>query len=47
MTGSNNNAIENQAVDDDGQKLGLVIKSIEFLRYDSNIVLTGKYEIHI
>ena len=43
---SNNNAIETQAIDDEGQKLGLVIKSIEFLRYDSNILLTGKYTIY-
>ena len=38
---NNSNPIENQTVDDDGQKLGLVIKSIEFLRYDPNFELTG------
>ena len=38
---NNSNPIEDQTVDDDGQKLGLVIKSIEFLRYDPNFELTG------
>ena len=38
----NDNAIDKQAVDDAGQKMGLVIKSIEFLRMDQNFLLTGK-----
>ena len=42
---SNSNPIENQTADNDGQKLGLVIKSIEFLRYDPHFQLTGKKSI--
>ena len=39
---SNSNPIENQVVDDSKTKLGLVIKGIEFLRYDPDFELTGK-----
>ena len=39
---SNSNPIENQVVDDSKTKLGLVIKGIEFLRYDPDFMLTGK-----
>ena len=38
----NDNLVEEQAEDAEGQKLGLVIKSIEFLRMDRNFSLTGK-----
>ena len=41
----NENQIEKQAQDDEGHKLGLVIKSIEFLRMDQNFTLTGTYII--
>ena len=37
----NDNAIGKQIVDDAGQKIGLVVKSIEFLRMDQNLLLTG------
>ena len=43
---SNSNPIENQVVDDSKTKLGLVIKGIEFLRYDQDFELTGKIVIY-
>ena len=38
----NDNPKDEQAKDDAGTKMGLVVKSIEFLRIDQNFVLTGK-----
>ena len=38
----NDNPKDEQAKDDAGTKMGLVIKSVEFLRNDNNFVLTGK-----
>ena len=38
----NDNLVEEQTEDAEGQKLGLVIKSIEFLRMDRNFSLRGK-----
>ena len=37
----NGNSVEKQEVDDKEQKLGLVIKSIDFLRTDNDFKLTG------
>ena len=38
----NDNPKDEQAKDDAGTKMGLVIKSVEFLRMDHNFVLTGE-----
>ena len=38
----NDNPKDEQAKDDAGTKMGLVIKCVEFLRIDHNFVLTGK-----
>ena len=38
----NDNPKDEQAKDDAGTKMGLVIKSVEFLRTDHDFVLTGK-----
>ena len=43
----NDNPKEEQAKDDAGTKMGLVIKSVEFLRTDHNFVLTGKKRISV
>ena len=37
----NDNAATDQEVDNQGEKLGLVVKSIEFLRLDQDFTLTG------
>ena len=43
----NDNPKDEQAKDDAGTKMGLVIKSVEFLRTDNNFVLTGEKYISV